>query len=419
MRNNILHIRMKVPYSNKFADIPLANRNLIITGVNGCGKTKFLDAIYDSLARRVISKENHSVTMLRQGLSSLKDTLSSMSRANANYSHYVHEVARYEKQLEEALDPPVVFNDLERYVVDVEEQKAIFIKFEATRQASIRESTSSKSTEALKNELKMSGAALLFEDYLVSQKTLQAFAESPNMANDQVRASNIAAWFDKLQSDFRELFEDNTLVLNFDYQAQRFSIRQSGKADYRFQQLSSGFSSLLAVYAELLTRIQLGVTGVEDVYGVVIIDEVDAHLHVSLQKKILSFLTKSFPNIQFIVSTHSPFVVSSVANAVIYDLSTLECVEDLSMYSYESILSGLFNTLPVSEVLQEKITALGSLLESSSPDINVVETYVKEIGEHEGVLDSESAFYLKKARILVNKHNTSLADENDSGEKNV
>lgn len=46
------------------------------------------------------------------------------------------------------------------------------------------------------------------------------------------------------------------------------------------------------------------------VAAIVIIDEIDAHLHPSWQRKILPILTKNFPNVQFIVSAHSPFLVA-------------------------------------------------------------------------------------------------------------
>jgi len=403
MRNNLSFINARLPYSNNKVDIPLDNRNLIITGVNGCGKTKFLESIFEYLVRRVKQKENPSVTDLRNIIEANERALRDLTQDNAHYQFYLDSIRTHKAQLEIALNPVVGFSDLARFVIDVEEQRAVLLKFNATRQANIRQSQGAKSTATLKEEARSSDAALLFEEYLVSQKTLQAYAESPRMANNPTEAENIALWFDKLEADLRELFEDDGLVLHFDYHAQAFYIRQSGKLDYRFQQLSSGFSSVLAIYAELLAKIQLGSTNASDVYGVVIIDEIDAHLHVSLQRKILAFLVKSFPCIQFIVSTHSPFVVSSVSDAVIYDLSTLECVEDLSMYSYESILSGLFRTSPVSEVLQDKITELGRLLELRDVDVDALEKYIKDIGEHEAVLDSESAFFLKKARVVVNK----------------
>jgi predicted ATP-binding protein involved in virulence len=50
-----------------------------------------------------------------------------------------------------------------------------------------------------------------------------------------------------------------------------------------------------------------------------------------------------FPNIQFILSTHSPFVISSIKNAVVYDLENQQCLEDVSAYSYEGIVEYYFN----------------------------------------------------------------------------
>ena len=46
--------------------------------------------------------------------------------------------------------------------------------------------------------------------------------------------------------------------------------------------------------------------------GVVMIDEIDLYLHPHWQKHVLQDLTKAFPMIQFIVSTHSPFIVQSL-----------------------------------------------------------------------------------------------------------
>ena len=54
--------------------------------------------------------------------------------------------------------------------------------------------------------------------------------------------------------------------------------------------------------------------------GIVLIDEIETHLHLELQKEILSLLVQMYPKIQFIVSTHSPFILSSIDNAVIFDL---------------------------------------------------------------------------------------------------
>ena len=65
---------------------------------------------------------------------------------------------------------------------------------------------------------------------------------------------------------------------------------------------------------------------------------------MELQRKILDLLTSIFPNIQFIMSTHSLFIINSVDNAVIYDLEKKLLVKDgLSDVPYTGIVEGYFN----------------------------------------------------------------------------
>lgn len=79
--------------------------------------------------------------------------------------------------------------------------------------------------------------------------------------------------------------------------------------------LSSGESSLLNIFGEILRQAdKLQVNTISsDVHGLVLIDEVDKHLHISLQKEVLPKLFKMFPNVQFIVSSHSPFLNMGLA----------------------------------------------------------------------------------------------------------
>ena len=99
-----------------------------------------------------------------------------------------------------------------------------------------------------------------------------------------------------------------------------------------------------------------------DLEGIVIIDEIETHLHVDLQKKILPFLTDFFPRIQFIVSTHSPFVLSSLSNATICDLETKIVTNDLSGYSYDALIESYFKSDKYSEEIKAKIMEFERLL---------------------------------------------------------
>jgi predicted ATP-binding protein involved in virulence len=93
-----------------------------------------------------------------------------------------------------------------------------------------------------------------------------------------------------------------------------------------------------------------------DLQGVVLIDEIETHLHVALQKKIMPFLCAFFPKIQFIVTTHSPFVISSLENAVVCDLERKEVIsEDLTGYSYNALVESYFDTDEYSQAIKEKL----------------------------------------------------------------
>ncbi|HAJ5182393.1 TPA: AAA family ATPase, partial [Escherichia coli] len=179
---------------------------------------------------------------------------------------------------------------------------------------------------------------------------------------------------------------------------QTFYILQDNKSPYRFNQLSSGYQSILSIYADLLMKVELkGITS-DELSGVVFIDEIDAHLHVSLQRKIFSFFVSAFPNIQFIVTTHSPFVVQSVNDAIIYDLSTNEQLEDLSMYSYEAIVKGLLGVDTQSDLLNKQLDKLALLINDDIIDTDKLQEVVNSIQPYENQLDMRSRTFLLMGR---------------------
>lgn len=96
--------------------------------------------------------------------------------------------------------------------------------------------------------------------------------------------------------------------------------------------------------------------------GIVLIDEIETHLHPELQRLVMPLLTKIFPNIQFIVTTHSPFVLSSMPNAVAYDLEHREIIDELTEYSYESLAEGYFGVKTNSSYMEMRLKSLEDLL---------------------------------------------------------
>ena len=80
--------------------------------------------------------------------------------------------------------------------------------------------------------------------------------------------------------------------------------------------LSDGFRSVFVIITELLLRLSLTTDDPNKILereAVCLIDEIDAHLHPKWQERVLPGLRALFPNVQFIATTHSPYVVSTVA----------------------------------------------------------------------------------------------------------
>lgn len=107
---------------------------------------------------------------------------------------------------------------------------------------------------------------------------------------------------------------------------------QSGHT-IRWTQLSDGHHTLLGMVGDLARRAWLLNDGVLSdpiamAEGVVLIDEVDLHLHPRLQMSVLGGLRRAFPRVQFVVTTHSPFVLASVRNDQVRRLEAGRLVAD-------------------------------------------------------------------------------------------
>lgn len=82
--------------------------------------------------------------------------------------------------------------------------------------------------------------------------------------------------------------------------------------------LSSGEAALLCIFGEILRQADNLNINIEPTHikGIVLIDEIEKHLHISLQRVVLPQLFKIFPNVQFIISSHSPFFNMSLAEMI-------------------------------------------------------------------------------------------------------
>lgn len=113
---------------------------------------------------------------------------------------------------------------------------------------------------------------------------------------------------------------DGVAVLVYDLDLDRLMVGFDDQQWIPFDLLADGMRSLLALVMDLAWRCvrlnpHLGVAAPAEARGVVLIDEIDLHLHPTWQREVLGALRRTFPNLQFVVSTHSPIVVGTAEPA--------------------------------------------------------------------------------------------------------
>lgn len=215
--------------------------------------------------------------------------------------------------------------------------------------------------------------------YLVDLESTKAFAQAKG---DHARAIQITAWFDRFVNILRRIYGEPSLKLDFDIDTFQFTIHVDGREPFSFNTMSMGYAAVFDIVADLMMRMESQRR--YDLEGIVLIDEIETHLHVELQKQIVPILTELFPNIQFILTTHSPFILNSAPNAVIYDLEKRILVEDgMENLSYEGIVDGYFEVDRFSQKLRKAFEEYKRLVTST----NLSDLDYARIAELEDYLD--------------------------------
>ncbi|MDR1831105.1 MAG: AAA family ATPase [Fusobacteriaceae bacterium] len=296
-------------------------KHLILTGKNGSGKTSLLEAIRDRLKKAINYGRNGEKLQLSQYSDSAKIGV--------------------------GFEPDVSVSDWAKVI-------AVYIPARTFR---VPEITPPKTLEVYdvtaKPPLDKPMVAEIYK-YLNNLKLQAAYPRS------QQEKEIIEKWFSNFVEILREIYACNELELLYDAGKKDFIISMPGLDPFALNQMSDGYAAYLNIFMELLLRIDDG-SGVVDFSApaIVLIDEIETHLHVELQKRALPFLTKMFPNVQFIVATHSPFVITSIDNAVVFDLEKAAALQSLGQdtngarldssdspltsYSYEDIVEGFYD----------------------------------------------------------------------------
>ena len=332
-------------------------RHLILTGKNGSGKTSLLEAIRDYLKSVSETKDPYEAEKhLNQARLNLQN-----ARDRGASGNEIHEMEKLIISFGERIAKAKAGLDLEFSLpqdtikTDFEKGRFVLSYFCATRTFSPPEPKHIEKTVLQDHYSIQENASSKFLTYLLDLKMTQALAVAKN---DTQKATEIENWFGKLQDILRDIYDDPSLQIIFNEDTFKFSLSVKDREPFDFTTASDGFSALLDIIVDLMLRMQQQDKRVIEFLmpGIVLVDEIENHLHLELQRRVLRILTALFPNIQFIVTTHSPFVLNSIENATIYDLENHSLIPNgLSDASYSGIVEGYFNQDELSQDLREKI----------------------------------------------------------------
>lgn len=345
-------------------------QNLIITGKNGSGKTsllialkKYLQAINDKNFKDLIERYIPKSLEIQKCLDKAETEAEKyeIEKGNLYYKTVLTQIKKYVDGVRFS------FNDYEHLEALYAQGDFITAYFPANRKTQIMrfqgvEDIKLKSAYGVNSE---PGQLLL--KYMIHLKTQQAYARNEG---DMVTVDRIQGWFDRFVEALRVLLDNDTINLEYDYKEYDFKIHESGRNPFGLEQLSDGYSSVIQIVSDLILRMDKNwLLGDEisqyDIEGIVLIDEIETHLHIALQKKIMPFLTEFFPRIQFIITTHSPYILNSLSNAKVYDLENCVGLEDLSAFSSDALAEGYFEADEYSDKLKEKLYRYKYLKEKS------------------------------------------------------
>jgi len=270
-------------------DIPSATQWIFLTGENGSGKTSILKAIATSLGYRLLDK---------------KETIESPDFQVSINLHKGKDFSSYRRNQNEGCNKrfPLV---------------SALVLFGPNRLISQKD----KSKKGLLSKaLKKEGLFQPLWDFeyrmLDIEEQFDAWRREKKKGKDELEKriyfirtllSKVVPGLYDIRFDKRERVGREKVVIETKYIVRKDE--NSEEEEKYWQQLPSGTRSVFAMVSEMLIRLyhfQKDIIDPSELRGIVIIDEIDLHLHPNAQRQLIIDLSEVFRNIQFIVATHSP-----------------------------------------------------------------------------------------------------------------
>ncbi|MGZ8250223.1 AAA family ATPase, partial [Methylomagnum sp.] len=186
----------------------------------------------------------------------------------------------------------------------------------------------------------------------IEKEVLSEGADIKSIVSNYTQDSHLLSVRNAIQSFLPEFKSLSIRLLPSEMWVEKYGV------EIRFDQLSDGEKCLIALIGDLARRLAIANPNRENPLegeGIVLIDEIDLHIHPAWQRTILANLTRTFPNCQFVVSTHSPQVLGEAEPR---QIRLLTQDEDGLTYSIPTQAKGLSSN----EILDELMRPDGETL---------------------------------------------------------
>lgn len=329
-----------IEFATKYNEVTGEQPVTIITGMNGAGKSIVIDAIRAALSgqqleRDIVADINYFSIEMNVILNENTQWLSTSTLQNGYIQGVDYNIRR---PLVIGYDVPGPVNN---WVIDYWSSKSPSDSFKITNMTTIQHEKALMGV-MLGNKSNLDLINFICHiDYLRTSE-MPAEKELGNIMYEKMK-DVINQCLDNGQfkyvrrSDLTPIIEQNGIELSF-------------------EKLSSGNLFLIEHLLLLMCKMysisilnQLPPKQIFGIPGLLLIDEIETHLHPKWQKKILGIIRSLFPNLQIILTTHSPFVVASMDGARIYT-----CVPHTG-YSELRDETERYGHMPVEEILMSDI----------------------------------------------------------------
>jgi len=358
----------------------------LLVGINGVGKTTVLDALRICLSQILPEitasrnrKESFSISDIKIGSESLQVScdfeVAGLNFSLLNYrqreSIHIKETEDIRDQTEEISDKETITPSLKEALPNASSETVQPIGiFYSTKRSLISKRDVMKSSS-------VGGQAAAFADALSSNRefNVRTFADWYRVQRilglENPAAKKNLEVLKNAVYRFMPGFSDLQTVITTGGSA--FTIIKS-KVKLNINQLSDGERGMLSLVLDIARRLAQANPGLEDPLangkGVILIDELDLHLHPKWQRTIVENLTRVFPNCQFIATTHSPQIIGEVQpnSITVIDNGTFKPANSYGIDS-SRVLEEILDTPARNATINEMLNAVYKSIDSQNLDV--------------------------------------------------